>query len=125
MFFFFFFFKQKTAYEIMPSLVGSEMCIRDSQRDERAGVGEGVDVGVQRDLLEEAVEARLVGALVVLGGDAGELLEVLETALGLERLLRLERRLVAALVEHAAHDLRDGAAGETRLQAVSYTHLRA
>src|SRR5450759_337993 len=28
-FIFFFFFKQKTAYEIMPSLVGSEMCIRD------------------------------------------------------------------------------------------------
>ena len=27
-----FFFKQKTAYEIMPSLVGSEMCIRDSYR---------------------------------------------------------------------------------------------
>ena len=26
----YFFFKQKTAYEIMPSLVGSEMCIRDS-----------------------------------------------------------------------------------------------
>eukprot|EP01016_Furgasonia_blochmanni_P050905 TRINITY_DN7937_c0_g2_i2.p1 TRINITY_DN7937_c0_g2~~TRINITY_DN7937_c0_g2_i2.p1 ORF type:complete len:199 (-),score=74.30 TRINITY_DN7937_c0_g2_i2:51-608(-) len=26
---YFFFFKQKTAYEIMPSLVGSEMCIRD------------------------------------------------------------------------------------------------
>src|SRR5428012_19236 len=29
--FVFFFFKQKTAYEIMPSLVGSEMCIRDSK----------------------------------------------------------------------------------------------
>src|SRR5450756_2546918 len=29
LFFVFFFFKQKTAYEIMPSLVGSEMCIRD------------------------------------------------------------------------------------------------
>ena len=28
----FFFFKQKTAYEIMPSLVGSEMCIRDRRR---------------------------------------------------------------------------------------------
>ena len=27
-----FFFKQKTAYEIMPSLVGSEMCIRDRIR---------------------------------------------------------------------------------------------
>ena len=25
----FFFFKQKTAYEIMPSLVGSQICIRD------------------------------------------------------------------------------------------------
>ena len=31
-FFRFFFFKQKTAYEIMPSLVGSEMCIRDSSQ---------------------------------------------------------------------------------------------
>eukprot|EP00825_Cyclidium_porcatum_P013208 TRINITY_DN16956_c0_g1_i2.p1 TRINITY_DN16956_c0_g1~~TRINITY_DN16956_c0_g1_i2.p1 ORF type:complete len:310 (+),score=30.61 TRINITY_DN16956_c0_g1_i2:60-989(+) len=30
---FFFFFKQKTAYEIMPSLVGSEMCIRDRLKD--------------------------------------------------------------------------------------------
>src|SRR5450756_2972704 len=28
----FFFFKQKTAYEIMPSLVGSEMCIRDRRQ---------------------------------------------------------------------------------------------
>eukprot|EP00658_Telonema_sp_P-2_P063089 TRINITY_DN51788_c0_g1_i1.p1 TRINITY_DN51788_c0_g1~~TRINITY_DN51788_c0_g1_i1.p1 ORF type:complete len:137 (-),score=58.08 TRINITY_DN51788_c0_g1_i1:561-971(-) len=28
----FFFFKQKTAYEMLRSLVGSEMCIRDSQR---------------------------------------------------------------------------------------------
>ena len=28
--FLFFFFKQKTAYEMLRSLVGSEMCIRDS-----------------------------------------------------------------------------------------------
>ena len=28
--FWFFFFKQKTAYEMLRSLVGSEMCIRDS-----------------------------------------------------------------------------------------------
>ena len=27
--FMFFFFKQKTAYELLRSLVGSEMCIRD------------------------------------------------------------------------------------------------
>ena len=26
------FFKQKTAYEVLRSLVGSEMCIRDRQR---------------------------------------------------------------------------------------------
>src|SRR5665809_127480 len=31
--FFFFFFKQKTAYEIRLSLVGSEMCIRDRPPD--------------------------------------------------------------------------------------------
>eukprot|EP00658_Telonema_sp_P-2_P078234 TRINITY_DN7283_c0_g1_i6.p1 TRINITY_DN7283_c0_g1~~TRINITY_DN7283_c0_g1_i6.p1 ORF type:complete len:213 (+),score=84.72 TRINITY_DN7283_c0_g1_i6:46-684(+) len=30
--FFFFFFKQKTAYEMLRSLVGSEMCIRDSSK---------------------------------------------------------------------------------------------
>eukprot|EP00658_Telonema_sp_P-2_P030386 TRINITY_DN22955_c0_g1_i4.p1 TRINITY_DN22955_c0_g1~~TRINITY_DN22955_c0_g1_i4.p1 ORF type:complete len:154 (+),score=67.52 TRINITY_DN22955_c0_g1_i4:80-541(+) len=36
---FFFFFKQKTAYEMLRSLVGSEMCIRDSRigRTGRAG----------------------------------------------------------------------------------------
>ena len=34
---FFFFFKQKTAYEMLRSLVGSEMCIRDSEQAVRAG----------------------------------------------------------------------------------------
>ena len=29
---YFFLFKQKTAYEVLRSLVGSEMCIRDSHR---------------------------------------------------------------------------------------------
>ena len=33
--FFFFFFKQKTAYEMLRSLVGSEMCIRDRRRRAR------------------------------------------------------------------------------------------
>src|SRR5678816_837046 len=35
---FFFFFKQKTAYEMLRSLVGSEMCIRDSLKAERIHV---------------------------------------------------------------------------------------
>src|SRR5450756_1165978 len=36
--FLFFFFKQKTAYEIMPSLVGSVMCIRDRPEDVRMSI---------------------------------------------------------------------------------------
>eukprot|EP00658_Telonema_sp_P-2_P057829 TRINITY_DN46244_c0_g1_i1.p1 TRINITY_DN46244_c0_g1~~TRINITY_DN46244_c0_g1_i1.p1 ORF type:complete len:118 (+),score=43.55 TRINITY_DN46244_c0_g1_i1:56-409(+) len=42
--FFFFFFKQKTAYEMLRSLVGSEMCIRDRLQDavkERGGAPRG------------------------------------------------------------------------------------
>eukprot|EP00658_Telonema_sp_P-2_P008669 TRINITY_DN13277_c0_g1_i4.p1 TRINITY_DN13277_c0_g1~~TRINITY_DN13277_c0_g1_i4.p1 ORF type:complete len:532 (-),score=122.65 TRINITY_DN13277_c0_g1_i4:129-1724(-) len=35
--FFFFFFKQKTAYEMLRSLVGSEMCIRDRSKSPKAG----------------------------------------------------------------------------------------
>ena len=34
----FFFFKQKTAYEMLRSLVGSEMCIRDSTSRVRSTV---------------------------------------------------------------------------------------
>ena len=36
----FFFFKQKTAYEMLRSLVGSEMCIRDSHRDRATFIGD-------------------------------------------------------------------------------------
>eukprot|EP00825_Cyclidium_porcatum_P003541 TRINITY_DN11650_c0_g1_i1.p2 TRINITY_DN11650_c0_g1~~TRINITY_DN11650_c0_g1_i1.p2 ORF type:complete len:126 (-),score=7.97 TRINITY_DN11650_c0_g1_i1:231-608(-) len=39
---FFFFFKQKTAYEIMPSLVGSEMCIRDRYQRRVHGLSRGL-----------------------------------------------------------------------------------
>ena len=35
---YFFFFKQKTAYEMLRSLVGSEMCIRDSYTSGTASV---------------------------------------------------------------------------------------
>eukprot|EP00658_Telonema_sp_P-2_P074801 TRINITY_DN64097_c0_g1_i1.p1 TRINITY_DN64097_c0_g1~~TRINITY_DN64097_c0_g1_i1.p1 ORF type:complete len:149 (-),score=46.97 TRINITY_DN64097_c0_g1_i1:91-537(-) len=36
-----FFFKQKTAYEMLRSLVGSEMCIRDRLRDEAVHITVG------------------------------------------------------------------------------------
>ena len=39
--FVFFFFKQKTAYEMLRSLVGSEMCIRDSSRECLLNITEG------------------------------------------------------------------------------------
>ena len=64
--------------------------VEGHQREELARVGIGVGVGVEGDLLEKAVERRLGGATVVLAGDAEELLEVLEPALGLERALALE-----------------------------------
>src|SRR5660397_265785 len=39
---FFFFFKQKTAYEIRLSLVGSEMCIRDRIHRSRAAIEDSI-----------------------------------------------------------------------------------
>ena len=38
--FVFFFFKQKTAYEMLRSLVGSEMCIRDRANTEQWAVAD-------------------------------------------------------------------------------------
>ena len=47
-FFFLFFFKQKTAYEMLRSLVGSEMCIRDrcmGYRQDLRGLSQGAIFG--------------------------------------------------------------------------------
>ena len=53
----FFFFKQKTAYEMLRSLVGSEMCIRDRQDGVRSIGGQQQDVGVGAlDLLDHRAE---------------------------------------------------------------------
>eukprot|EP00658_Telonema_sp_P-2_P079131 TRINITY_DN7576_c0_g1_i1.p2 TRINITY_DN7576_c0_g1~~TRINITY_DN7576_c0_g1_i1.p2 ORF type:complete len:108 (-),score=20.71 TRINITY_DN7576_c0_g1_i1:465-788(-) len=43
----FFFFKQKTAYEMLRSLVGSEMCIRDRSGTDSRGYCEWADVQQQ------------------------------------------------------------------------------
>src|SRR5450756_2736558 len=59
--FFFFFFKQKTAYEIMPSLVGSEMCIRDSSPPPRP-----VDLETQKNLPRGRLRARSRRAILTL-----------------------------------------------------------
>ena len=46
---FVFFFKQKTAYEMLRSLVGSEMCIRDSRRSTAVVLGSRVMLGQLRN----------------------------------------------------------------------------
>eukprot|EP00658_Telonema_sp_P-2_P057588 TRINITY_DN4602_c0_g1_i12.p1 TRINITY_DN4602_c0_g1~~TRINITY_DN4602_c0_g1_i12.p1 ORF type:complete len:368 (-),score=86.59 TRINITY_DN4602_c0_g1_i12:283-1386(-) len=61
--FFFFFFKQKTAYEMLRSLVGSEMCIRDSyNKDGRYTIGyfeKGVREGQALTIYKEGDERLL------------------------------------------------------------------
>ena len=46
---YFFFFKQKTAYEMLRSLVGSEMCIRDSLKH----------IGLTADMIQDMIQERL------------------------------------------------------------------
>ncbi len=65
--------------------------VQGHEREQRARVGDRVDVRVERDLLQEAGETRLLGALVVLRGHADELLEVLEPPLGLQGPLALKQ----------------------------------
>src|SRR5450756_2850372 len=85
--FYFFFFKQKTAYEIMPSLVGSEMCIRDRRaavhargrpqpREPTHGrhAGDRVDLVDEHAavILEEEVAARETAAVEGREGGGGQ-----------------------------------------------------
>ena len=70
--FFFFFFRQKTAYEIRLSLVGSEICIRDSLEVESsfaAGVPRGPD-GHTGEARPHQVEA-VVQLLIDVAADGG------------------------------------------------------
>ena len=54
-----FFFKQKTAYEMLRSLVGSEMCIRDRTRGRGASPGHGGRALPTRTGVEQVVAAHL------------------------------------------------------------------
>ena len=51
----FFFFKQKTAYEFVPSLVGSEMCIRD-----RADILKIAMINIDRRFREEDIRSKML-----------------------------------------------------------------
>src|SRR5674536_155612 len=119
----FFFFKQKTAYEMLRSLVGSEMCIRDSARGRRgaprrprassprrtghAGLGRGsARPGARRDAVGELLVAdvELVTRellLLRLDVDAVEPGNVLAHDL----LVRLHRQRDAVLLFNVAREL--------------------
>ena len=63
----FFFFKQKTAYDVLGSLVGSEMCIRDRTDIDQAiektkqliTKSEGIKTGLIQDLLKNGIDCLL------------------------------------------------------------------
>src|SRR4051812_15375839 len=76
------------------------------ERDERGVAADRVLVGVERDLLEEGREGRVLRLLAPLARDRDELLEVLHAALGLDRALGLERLHVTAAGEHLLDQLR-------------------
>src|SRR5256885_1008570 len=94
----------------MPITVPSpSVACRTSSPIERLGTGlvERVRVGVERDLLQERRQRRvLLTAVGELAGDADELVQVLHPALRLERALGLEHRAVAGLLEHLLQELR-------------------
>ena len=78
-----FFFNQKTAYENMPSLVGSEVCIRDSSMTASAGLF----AGIGRSLCRHQPVSMPASARLYAGA---------YTHLTLPTLLRVSMRVVAA-----------------------------
>eukprot|EP00658_Telonema_sp_P-2_P084208 TRINITY_DN9287_c0_g1_i3.p1 TRINITY_DN9287_c0_g1~~TRINITY_DN9287_c0_g1_i3.p1 ORF type:complete len:314 (+),score=86.60 TRINITY_DN9287_c0_g1_i3:64-1005(+) len=82
-FYIFFFFKQKTAYEMLRSLVGSEMCIRDSDKTIRSAGGGAFkfgelvekELGIQFEKVDE-LEALVLGFRFLCRYSAGNQNEV-------------------------------------------------
>eukprot|EP01015_Nassula_variabilis_P018476 TRINITY_DN300_c0_g1_i2.p1 TRINITY_DN300_c0_g1~~TRINITY_DN300_c0_g1_i2.p1 ORF type:complete len:226 (+),score=44.65 TRINITY_DN300_c0_g1_i2:22-699(+) len=60
--FYFFFFKQKTAYEMLRSLVGSEMCIRDRNN---AALGEQWDFANTSDIRDNDFAKKVIDCNVI------------------------------------------------------------
>ena len=70
---FFFVVKQKTAYEMLRSLVGSEMCIRDSSDDRAAGRRvHGTELHVDRKLVPVGMKAAQVQPCLLYTSDAAD-----------------------------------------------------
>src|SRR5450756_1257113 len=113
-FFFFFFFKQKTAYEIMPSLVGSEMCIRDRYTPVKARY---FPLTVCRPLFLRSLQFRDLGALTPTFAE--QFFRVTEAGRGLADLVEQLRRLLGIALfqmDHGSMILEDqpGLVGDIR-----------
>eukprot|EP00658_Telonema_sp_P-2_P064426 TRINITY_DN5340_c0_g1_i10.p1 TRINITY_DN5340_c0_g1~~TRINITY_DN5340_c0_g1_i10.p1 ORF type:complete len:135 (+),score=33.85 TRINITY_DN5340_c0_g1_i10:77-481(+) len=102
-FVFFFFFKQKTAYEMLRSLVGSEMCIRDSNKPSCL-LAAGIVVGDEP--VHGSLDTLCHGDELSLGAEAHQLgivSSLLELTIGLGG-IEYELALVPhGLLDHAGH----------------------
>ena len=87
----FFFFKQKTAYEMLRSLVGSEMCIRDSAYDRGLNNGDQrhVRIGDHHDRTEEVL-CELLGYCLLYTSDAAD--DLLCVDLGGRRIIKKKKK---------------------------------
>jgi len=90
--------------------------VEGHQGDEAFLAADGVLVGEERDLLQEVRQRGLLRRLLVLAGDTDELLQVLEPSERLDGALRLERFEIAAALERALEELRDGKLERAGLQ---------
>src|SRR5450756_1909103 len=97
----FFFFEQKTAYEVMPRLVGSEMCIRDSPLGV-LGAARGRQPRLRQRYPRRERQPRVAGVAAEVGLDP--------------------RRQLNAPVPRPDQE-QVVAPGEDGVDAVSYTHL--
>src|SRR5678816_4188355 len=79
----FFFFKQKTAYEMLRSLVGSEMCIRDRPRarttKSKSRQDAFADIQKRVSLRKDVAEVSLQVKMTRLGGKVLEMKKVYKT----------------------------------------------
>src|SRR5660397_273817 len=122
-FFFVFFFKQKTAYEIRLSLVGSEMCIRDSIAR---------SYFLERGMNPEIIKLHGSIELAPLVGLAEGVVDLTSTGTTLwenqlEERFQLHEITTRMIVNRVSHKMLAPQVSElvSCLRAVSYTHLRA
>eukprot|EP00658_Telonema_sp_P-2_P004103 TRINITY_DN11537_c0_g1_i1.p1 TRINITY_DN11537_c0_g1~~TRINITY_DN11537_c0_g1_i1.p1 ORF type:complete len:145 (-),score=69.00 TRINITY_DN11537_c0_g1_i1:58-492(-) len=132
---FFFFFKQKTAYEMLRSLVGSEMCIRD--RAKLVLAKDQLQVGNQRrDEMEgELIKLRdQASSLVTASPKRGDRSLNVDASFNaddshdlhseveeLRRMLALKDAEITMIKKIRGDATKEG--GEDDPEAVSYTHL--